>query len=66
MSRSGKSVGIVVFNDQTGDLITLGKRGNRYMNQVKESGNMGTAGGTLQDTSIQNSSNEKLYRKFYE
>ena len=26
---------------------TLGKRGKKYMNQVKESGNMGTGGGTL-------------------
>lgn len=30
-----------------GDMITLGKRGKKYMNQVKESGNMGTGGGTL-------------------
>ena len=28
-------------------MITLGKRGNKYMDQVKESGNMGTARGTL-------------------
>ena len=42
ISKSGKSVSIAVFDDQTGDLITLGKRGNKYMDQVKESGNIGT------------------------
>jgi hypothetical protein len=29
------------------NMITLGKRGKKYMNQVKESGNMGTGGGTV-------------------
>lgn len=49
MSKSGKSSAIVVFDDSqnNGDMITLGKRGKKYMNQVKESGNMGTGGGTL-------------------
>jgi hypothetical protein len=49
MSKSGKSVAIVVFYDSPdkGDLITMGKRGHRYMDQVKESGNMGTAGGII-------------------
>ena len=49
MSKSGKSVAIVVFDDSPGkgDLIIMGKRGHRYMDQVKESGNMGTAGGTI-------------------
>ena len=49
MSRSGKSSAIVVFDNSqnNGDMITLGKRGKKYMNQVKESGNMGTGGGTL-------------------
>jgi 3,4-dihydroxy-2-butanone 4-phosphate synthase len=49
MSKSGKSVSIVVFEDRPseGDLITMGKRGDRYMDQVKESGNMGTGGGTI-------------------
>ena len=49
MSKSGKSSAIVVFDDSqdNGDMITLGKRGKKYMNQVKESGNMGTGGYTL-------------------
>jgi hypothetical protein len=49
MSESGKSVAIVVFDDSpnNGDMITLGKRGKKYMNQVKESGNMGTGGGRI-------------------
>nr|ULD16172.1 hypothetical protein [Cylindrotheca closterium]ULD16251.1 hypothetical protein [Cylindrotheca closterium] len=49
MSKSGKSSAIVVFDhsQDNGDMITLGKRGKKYMNQVKESGNMGTGGGTL-------------------
>lgn len=49
MSKSGKSVSIVAFDDTTGkgDMITVGKRGHRYMNQVKESGNMGTGGGAI-------------------
>lgn len=49
MSKSGKSSAIVVFDDsqKNGDMITLGKRGKKYMNQVKESGNMGTGGGTI-------------------
>ena len=49
MSKSGKSSAIVVFDDSqnNGDMITLGKRGKKYMNQVKESGNMGTGGGTI-------------------
>lgn len=49
MSKSGKSVSIVVFDDTPGkgDLITIGKRGHKYMDQVKESGNMGTRGGTI-------------------
>ena len=40
---------IAVFDDcpGEGDLITIGKRGHRYMDQVKESGNMGTGGGTI-------------------
>jgi len=50
MSKSGKSVAIVIFDDRPGesDLITLGKRAHNYMNQVKESGNMRTGGGTIQ------------------
>ena len=49
MSKSSKSSAIVVFDNSqnNGDMITLGKRGKKYMNQVKESGNMGTGGGTL-------------------
>jgi hypothetical protein len=47
MSKSGKSSAIVVFDEKNGDMITLGKRGNKYMDQVKESGNIGTGGGTL-------------------
>ena len=49
MSKSGKSSAIVVFDDSqnNGDMITLGKRGKKYMKQVKQSGNMGTGGGTL-------------------
>jgi len=49
MSKSGKSVSIVVFDDRPGegDLITLGKRGHKYMDKVKDSGNVGTAGGTI-------------------
>jgi hypothetical protein len=49
MSKSGKSVTIVVFDNTPGkgDIITMGKRGDRYMDQVKESGNMGTGGGTI-------------------
>ena len=49
MSKSGKSVSIAVFDDcpGKGDLITVGKRGHSYMDQVKESGNMGTGGGTI-------------------
>lgn len=46
MSKSGKSSAIVVFdNSQDNDnMITLSKRGKQYINQVKRSGNMGTAG----------------------
>ena len=49
MSKSGKSLAIVVFEDSqnNGDMITLDKRGKKYINQVKESGNMGTGVGTL-------------------
>ena len=47
MSKSGKSSAIVVFDEISGDMITLGKRGKKYMNQVKESGNMETGSGTL-------------------
>lgn len=49
MSKSGKSSTIVVFDNSqnNGDMITLGKRGKKYMNQVKESENLGTGGGTL-------------------
>ena len=47
MSKSGKSSAIIAFDENSGDMITLGKRGKKYMNQVKESGNMGTGGGTL-------------------
>jgi hypothetical protein len=49
MSKSGKSVCIVVFDDRPGegDLITMGKRGHVYIDQVKESGNIGTGGGTI-------------------
>lgn len=49
MSKSGKSVAIVVFDDSPdgGDMITLGKRRQRYIDQVKESGNMGTGSGTI-------------------
>lgn len=47
MSKSGKSSAIVVFDEKNGDMITLGKRGKKYMKQVKKSGNMGTGGGTL-------------------
>ena len=47
MSKSGKSSAIVVFDENTGDMITLGKRGKKYMTKVKESGNMGTGGGRL-------------------
>ena len=47
----GKSVTIAVFDDTPGpgkgDIITMGKRGHKYMDQVKESGNMGTGGGTI-------------------
>ena len=64
MSKSGKSVAIVVFDDSPdkGDLITMGKRGHRYMDQVKKSGNMGTAGGTIEIKNINtgNSNNEKF------
>jgi hypothetical protein len=40
MSKSGKSSAIVVFDDSqnNGDMTTLGKRGKKYMNQVKKSG----------------------------
>jgi len=49
MSKSGKSVSIVVFEDRPseGDLITMGKRGHKYMDQVKKYGNMGTGEGTI-------------------
>lgn len=45
-------------------MITLGKRGKKYMNQVKEFGNMGTGGGTLWITqatkNFMNNLNQKL------
>ena len=46
----------------------MGKRGHKYMDQVKESGNMGTGGGTIEIKNIntKNSTNEKLERRFYE
>ena len=49
ISKSGKSTFIVAFDDipGEGDMITVGKRGRRYMDQVKESGNMGTGGATI-------------------
>jgi hypothetical protein len=49
MSKSGKSSAIVVFDDSqnNGDMITLGKRDKKYMNQVKDTGNMGTRGGKI-------------------
>jgi hypothetical protein len=46
-SASGKSVSLAVFDDDSGDLITMGKRGNRYMKNVIKSGNMGNRGGTV-------------------
>lgn len=36
-SASGKSVSLAVFDDDSGDLITMGKRGNRYMKNVIKS-----------------------------
>ena len=33
-------------------MITLGKRGKKYMNQVKGSGNMRTGGGTISITQV--------------
>ena len=59
MSKSGKSSAIVVFDDSqnNGDMITLGKRGKKYMNQVKEYGNR------WWDT-MNHSSNEKFYEQF--
>lgn len=47
--KKNLSSAIVVFDDSqnNGDVITLGKRGKKYINQVKESGNLGTGGGTL-------------------
>ena len=62
MSKSGKSSSIVVFDDYSGDMITLGKRGKKYMDAVKASGNMGTGGGRL--LIITNSSNKKFYEQF--
>ena len=49
MSKSGRSVTIDAFDDRPnqGDIITMGKRGHAYMDQVKETGNMGTRGGKL-------------------
>lgn len=49
MSKSGKSLTIVIFDDSQNNcnMITLGKRGKKYISQVKESGNMGTGGGRL-------------------
>lgn len=49
MSKSGKSVAIVAFDDRSGqgDIITMGKRGHAYMDQVKDTGNMGTRGGKI-------------------
>ncbi len=49
MSKSGKSVAIVAFDDRSGqsDIITMGKRGHAYMDQVKDTGNMGIRGGKI-------------------
>lgn len=46
MSKSGKSVKIVAFHDTPGkdDMITIGKKRHKYINQVKESHNIGTRG----------------------
>jgi hypothetical protein len=49
LSKSGKRRAIFVFSDDINDndIITLGKRGKKYMSDVEDSGNMGTAGGKI-------------------
>jgi hypothetical protein len=51
MSKLGKSSAIVIFDKNNVDMITAGKRGEKYMKQVKKTGNMGTAGGKLDSKS---------------
>jgi hypothetical protein len=62
ISKKSKSSIILVFDEtpgpDKGDIITIGKRGKRYMDKVKKDGNMGTGGGRLKNP--KDSKNGKL------
>lgn len=62
MSKTGRSSVILVFDETPGpdkvNIITIGKRGKRFMDKVKEDGNMGTGGGRLKNP--KDSKNGKL------
>ena len=62
MSKTGRSSVIIVFNNSEKpnkvNIITISKRGKRFMDKVKEDGNMGTGGGRLKNP--KDSKNGKL------
>lgn len=62
MSKTGRSSVIIVFNNSEKpnkvNIITISKRGKRFMDKVKEDGNMGTGDGRLKNP--KDSKNGKL------